>query len=83
FDLPLDLPVGKLKAKDWELIERGSSKHRFGGLRGFFDWLERKKYKMHVRVFLTRWKSYRKCVTCQGQRLSKAALAYRYDGMSF
>lgn len=83
FDLPLDLPVGKLKAKDWELIEGGSSKHRFGGLRGFFDWLERKKYKMHVRVFLTRWKSYRKCVTCQGQRLSKAALAYRYDGSSF
>jgi excinuclease ABC subunit A len=83
FDLPLDIPVGKLKAKDWELIEQGSSKHRFGGLRGFFDWLERKKYKMHVRVFLTRWKSYRKCTTCQGQRLSKTALAYRYDASSF
>ena len=30
----------------------------FGGLRGFFAWLEQRKYKMHVRVFLSRWRSY-------------------------
>jgi excinuclease ABC subunit A len=83
FDLPLDLPVEKLKKKDWELIEQGSSKHRFGGLQGFFAWLERKKYKMHVRVFLTRWKSYRKCTACKGQRLSNAALAYRHHASTF
>ena len=61
----------------------GSRPHRFGGLDGFFAWLERKKYKMHVRVFLTRWKSYRSCETCHGERLSSAALAYRYRGWNF
>ena len=83
FDLRLDVPVEKLKKKDWELIDQGSSKHRFGGLQGFFAWLERKKYKMHVRVFLTRWKSYRTCGTCQGRRLSQAALAYRHQTATF
>ncbi|MFM8573666.1 MAG: excinuclease ABC subunit UvrA [Pirellula sp.] len=83
FDLPLDVPVEKLKKKDWELIEQGSRKHRFGGLQGFFGWLERKKYKMHVRVFLTRWKSYRTCATCHGKRLSQSALAYRHDQATF
>ena len=83
FELPLDVPVDKLKKKDWDLIEHGSTKHRFGGLKGFFAWLERKKYKMHVRVFLTRWKSYRSCPTCSAQRLSQAALAYRHQYQSF
>jgi len=83
FDLPLDEPVETFKKKDWELIEQGSRKHRFGGLQGFFAWLERKKYKMHVRVFLTRWKSYGSCGTCRGQRLSRAALAYRFEQTSF
>jgi len=83
FELPIDTPVEKLTSKHWDLIEQGSKKHRFGGLQGFFAWLERKKYKMHVRVFLTRWKSYRTCTNCHGQRLSKAALAYRYDSASF
>lgn len=83
FNLRLDVPVDKLSNKDWELIEQGSKKHRFGGLRGFFAWLERKKYKMHVRVFLTRWKSYRTCSSCHGQRLSNAALSYLYDSATF
>ena len=83
FELPVDVPVDQLKKKDWDLIQQGSSKHRFGGLNGFFAWLERKKYKMHVRIFLTRWKSYRSCTTCSGQRLSQAALAYKYQSQSF
>ncbi|MCY3006524.1 MAG: excinuclease ABC subunit UvrA [Planctomycetota bacterium] len=83
FDLPLDEPVENLTKKDWDLIQQGSHKVRFGGLHGFFAWLERKKYKMHIRVFLTRWKSYQSCGTCHGRRLSRAALAYRYDQTSF
>ena len=39
---------------------------KFGGLRGFFAWLERRKYKMHLRVFLSRWRSYRTCPACGG-----------------
>ena len=40
--------------------------HNFGGLRGFFAWLERRKYKMHLRVFLSRWRSYHPCPACGG-----------------
>ena len=50
---------------------------KFGGLDGFFAWLERRKYKMHIRVFLSRWRSYRPCPACGGTRLRPEALATR------
>lgn len=49
------------------------------GVQGFFDWLEKKLYKMHVRVFLSRFRSYTTCRSCQGGRLQPEALPYRYD----
>src|SRR5262249_35564645 len=52
----------------------------FGGLVGFFRWLERRKYKMHLRVFLNRWRSSRVCPTCLGTRLNEEALAWRVGG---
>ncbi|MBM3966183.1 MAG: excinuclease ABC subunit A [Planctomycetes bacterium] len=81
--IPLDLPVAKLSSKHWDLIQHGVPAKSFGGLDGFFAWLERKKYKMHIRAFLARWKSYSVCPKCHGQRLSPGALAYRFRGMSF
>jgi excinuclease ABC subunit A len=47
------------------------------GVKGFFDWLETKAYKMHVRVFLSRYRSYTACSTCRGKRLQPEALCYR------
>ena len=52
----------------------------FGGLRGFFTWLEERKYKMHLRVFLSRWRSYRTCPACNGARLRPEALATQVGG---
>jgi excinuclease ABC subunit A len=43
------------------------------GLKGFFQFLETKKYKLHVRVFLAKFRGYTKCPDCDGQRLRQAA----------
>jgi excinuclease ABC subunit A len=45
----------------------------YGGVRGFFAWLERKKYKVHVRVFLSRYRGYQTCPECGGARLRREA----------
>ena len=50
------------------------------GIQGFFDWLETKAYKMHVRVFLARYRSYTDCPSCRGQRLRNNALCYKING---
>jgi excinuclease ABC subunit A len=50
------------------------------GIKGFFDWLETKAYKMHVRVFLSRYRSYTECATCRGKRLRPEALCFRVNG---
>jgi excinuclease ABC subunit A len=43
------------------------------GIKGFFEWLETKKYKLHVRVFLAKYRGYTRCPDCSGQRLREAA----------
>ncbi len=47
------------------------------GIKGFFDWLETKAYKMHVRVFLSRFRSYTACPKCRGKRLQPEALCFK------
>ena len=59
----------KLPAYQKKKIWKGSS--QFIGVEGFFDYLEKKRYKMHVRVFLARYKSPTPCKKCQGKRLRK------------
>ena len=49
-------------------------------MRGFFDWLERKKYKVHVRVFLSRYRGYQTCPDCGGTRLRREARDVRVGG---
>ncbi len=43
------------------------------GIKGFFQWLETKKYKLHVRVFLAKYRGYTRCPDCDGQRLRQEA----------
>ena len=50
------------------------------GARRFFEWLETKAYKMHVRVLLSRYRAYTPCTTCNGSRLKPDALLWRIDG---
>ncbi len=50
------------------------------GVKGFFDWLETKAYKMHVRVFLSRYRSYTTCSACRGKRLQPESLCFKING---
>jgi excinuclease ABC subunit A len=50
------------------------------GLKGFFDWLENNTYKMHVRVFLSRYRTYTKCPACDGTRLQSESLCWKWRG---
>jgi len=82
YDLPVDVPFRKLTKKQRQLIVEGVPAREFGGLNGFFAWLERRKYKMHIRVYLSRWRSYRECPECHGKRLKPEALATKVGGRS-
>ncbi|MBI5425538.1 MAG: excinuclease ABC subunit UvrA [Opitutae bacterium] len=50
------------------------------GLRGFFRYLEKTTYKMHVRVFLSRYRAYNPCPECHGARLQPEALCWKWRG---
>lgn len=53
---------------------------RWYGVRGYFEWLESKSYKMHVRVQLSRYRSYTACPACRGGRYRPETLAFRVAG---
>ena len=80
YDIPADVPYRQLSERCRQLILHGVPDRDFGGLEGFFAWLERRKYKMHIRVFLSRWRSFRPCPACGGTRLRPEALAARIGG---
>lgn len=82
YQLPVDIPYRELNPEHQRLIREGVPERDFGGLNGFFKWLERRKYKMHLRVFLSRWRSYYPCRDCEGARLKPEALAVRIGGLS-
>ena len=80
YKLPVDVPYSELTEKHKQLIREGVPERDFGGLRGFFAWLERRKYKMHIRVFLSRWRSSKLCHACHGARLNAESLSWRIAG---
>ena len=59
-----------------ETVLRGK-RTDFAGVMGFFAQLERKKYKLHVRVMLSKYRGYAECPDCRGQRLRAEARAVR------
>ena len=77
-EIPLDTPWNELSPEQQSLIVNGDQ--RFAGVRGFFQSLERKKYKLHVRVFLSRYRGYSLCSTCSGTRLRPEARQVRIEG---
>jgi excinuclease ABC subunit A len=77
YNVPLDVPYQGLNDEQRVIIFNGVAERKFGGLRGFFKWLDRHKYKMHLRVFANRWKTQRPCPACRGARLRPEALAVR------
>jgi excinuclease ABC subunit A len=76
--IPLDVPWYELAPEQQKMIVDGSGS--FGGVRGFFHLLERKKYKLHVRVFLSRYRGYSLCSACGGSRLRTEARQVKVDG---
>ncbi len=80
--IPLDTPFHQLTVKQREKIIQGDAAEDFAGVKGFFEWLERKKYKLHVRVFLSRYRGYATCPDCLGTRLRAEARAVRVGGQT-
>jgi excinuclease ABC subunit A len=73
--IPLDLPWRELTAEQQDFVLDGHDS--FLGVHGFFAYLERKKYKLHVRVMLSKYRGYALCPECKGTRLRAEARAVR------
>jgi excinuclease ABC subunit A len=80
--IPANVPWRQLTAEQRRLILEGDPENNYKGVKGFFQWLERKKYKLHVRVFLSRFRGYATCPECGGTRLRPEARAVRVAGKS-
>src|SRR5216684_632219 len=76
--IPWDVPWAELDSEQQRLLVEGEGS--FLGVRGFFTYLERKKYKLHVRVFLSRYRGYSQCSECRGARLRLEARQVRING---
>ena len=78
--IPLDTPWRDLSEgeRSWVLDGEGEwTKNVWYGVKRFFAWLETKAYKMHIRVLLSRYRSYTECPACRGSRLKPEALLWR------
>jgi excinuclease ABC subunit A len=81
--VPLDTPWRDLTdaERSWVLDGEGEwKKNVWYGVKRFFAWLETKAYKMHIRVLLSRYRSYTECAACHGARLKPEALLWRIGG---
>jgi excinuclease ABC subunit A len=73
--IPLDVPWMDMEPGDQAFILNGHGS--FVGVHGFFAMMERKKYKLHVRVMLSKYRGYATCPECKGQRLRAEARSVR------
>ncbi|MFZ5996513.1 MAG: excinuclease ABC subunit UvrA [Nitrospirota bacterium] len=72
-------PFSELTKQEKSLLFKGNEK--FYGINSFFEDMESKRYKLHVRVLLSRYRSPVTCPKCKGKRLCDQALAYKIDGI--
>jgi excinuclease ABC subunit A len=90
--IPTDIPFDRLTPEQRSFVvdgepgygeENGKQWPKYWyGVKGFFRWLEKTTYKMHVRVFLSRYRSYNTCPDCKGTRLQPEALCWRWRGFT-
>ena len=78
--IPTKVPFKDLKPDDQRFILDGGN--GWMGVKGFFDWLQSKKYKVQVRVFLSRYRKYQACAECRQTRLNPRALSVKVGGLS-
>jgi excinuclease ABC subunit A len=75
----VDKPYSAFTGREKQLLFKGSS--GFYGIDDFFEAMEGKRYKLHVRVFLSRYRRPVPCPVCRGKRLQRDALSYRISGL--
>jgi excinuclease ABC subunit A len=89
--IPTDVPFAALTSEQKDFVINGDPDynkpgkawpHAWYGLKGFFRYFESKTYKMHVRVFLSRYRAYNTCPACGGARLQPEALNWKWRGHS-
>ena len=87
--IPMDRPWKSLSKAHRKYIEDGDPTYQAGewgakwyGIRGFFRWLESTTYKMHVRVFLSRYRAYELCPACNGARFQPESLLWQWEGLT-
>ncbi len=78
--LPTDVPFKNLSQEEKRFVLDGGG--GYYGVKGFFDWLQRKKYKVQVRVLLSRYRKYIPCPACSQMRLNPQALSIKIEGLS-
>ncbi len=89
--IPVDKPFCDLEAWQQKFVIEGELKDSstlnelweaggWYGVKGYFQWMETKTYKMHVRVFLSRYRAYKKCPVCHGARFQPETLNYKLGG---
>ncbi len=77
-------PWGKLSKREKAYIIEGDSNYVEGnkkwyGIKRFFKWLESNTYKMHIRIFLSKYRKYSLCPQCNGSRLQEEALLWKWQ----
>ncbi len=77
-NFPIHRPIKDLTEEEYEILWNG--KGRIKGINDFFEYLNTKKYKIHVRVMLARYRGKTKCPDCKGTRLRKDANYVRLGG---
>lgn len=80
YNIPVDTPFQRLNKTQIRLIIDGAD--NFYGINEFFNRLEQKKYKMHIRVFLSKYRGYARCSSCSGTRLNRLALNVKIKNLN-
>ena len=78
--VPQDVPISKMTEQQKEILWNGRGQYE--GIRGLFEALQNKRYKVSVRVFLARYRGYYPCLECKGERLRKEARNIKIDGIN-
>jgi excinuclease ABC subunit A len=86
--IPVNVPFGSLTPEQRDFVINGEPGYgtdgrewpkAWYGVKGFFTWLEKNTYKMHVRVFLSRFRAYNECPSCHGTRLQPESLCWKWN----
>jgi excinuclease ABC subunit A len=85
--ISIDTSWQKLTKKERYLIWHGDPEYQEGnqkwyGILSFFDWVEKKTFKMHVRVFLSKYRGYSECPECKGDRLKSESLYWKWNSFT-